>query len=83
MEELKMIKIIEESDKLIIENYQNRLINLTWLDVVDALEIKGLFIRIDNALNIPVASYHGKKYIVEDCYIELMENANRMEMLAC
>jgi len=77
-----MVEIIQKENKLIVENYQNKISNLTWLDVVDNLELYGLFIRakIDGTVK---ASYKGKKYIVDDSHIERMEQANRLELLLC
>ena len=73
-----MIKIQVNDNSLLVENYQNKLNNLSWLDVVDNLELHDLFIRIDNFKNIPVAKYKGKKYIVNDCHIAQLETQNRI-----
>ena len=72
-----MIQIKKLDNSLIIENY-NINCNLSFLDVADNLEIKGVFIRIDNSLNIPIATYNGNKYLVKDEHIDQLENQNQV-----
>ena len=73
-----MVKITENENNLLIENYQNKLNNLSFLDVADNLELQGIFIRIDNSLNIPILHYKKQKYLVNDCHIEQLENENKV-----
>ena len=72
-----MIQIKKIDNRLIIENY-NTNCNLNYLDVADNLEVKGVFIRIDNNMNIPVLIYKQNKYLVKDEHIKELENQNRV-----
>ena len=72
-----MVKITENENNLLIENYQNK-DNLNFLDVADNLEDHDVFIRIDNNINIPILTYKNHKYIIEDCHIEQLETQNKV-----
>ena len=72
-----MVKIQVKENSLVIENY-NINCNLSWLDVADALELQGIYIRIDNSLNVPILIYKKQKYLVTDSHIEQLETANRV-----
>lgn len=73
-----MVKIEVNDNSLLVENYQNILNNLSWLDVADKLEDHGVFIRIDNSINVPIATYKQHKYIVKDSHINQLENENQV-----
>lgn len=67
--------IRKEATRLIIENYQNKPMTLSWLDVVDNLELQGVSIRI-GIENIPILYYKNEKYIVNDEHIKRLETCN-------
>ena len=73
-----MIKIQVNENSLLIENYQNKDNNLSFIDIADNLELKGVFIRIDNLRNIPILTYKCKKYLVTDAHIEQLETKNKV-----
>ena len=72
-----MIQIQVKENSLLIENYNDNC-NLNFLDIADNLEDHDVCIRIDNSLNIPVLSYKGRKYLVNDCHIEQLETKNKV-----
>ena len=72
------MKIKENDNNLIVENYNDNNVLLNFLDIADNLEDHGVFIRIDNSLNVPILLYKKTKYLVNDCHIAQLETQNRI-----
>lgn len=78
-----MTIIKQTSDnKLVIENYNNKLNNLCFFDVLDGLESQGVTIRLNEHNGNVAFIYNRKVYPLNDSHIATLENYNRIELIA-
>jgi hypothetical protein len=78
-----MITIKQINDnKLVIENYNNKLNNLCFFDVLDGLESQGISIRLNEYNGNVSFIYNRKVYPLRDSDIATLENYNRIELIA-
>lgn len=70
------LNIKQNNDTLTIENYQNRVSNIPFFDILDMLENNGITIRLNEYNGNIAFIYNRKVYPLNDSHIATLENSN-------
>jgi len=78
----KQLNIKQNETTLTIENYQNKISNIPFFDVLDNLEMNGIIIRLNEYNGNVNFIYNRKVYPLNDGDISTLENCNVITLKA-